>query len=59
MKDLPVRSFVYYALCELDDALSNLDEISSRLDHDPAKVLVDDIRKDVDIAYSKLKNIAL
>lgn len=59
MKDLPVRSYVYYALCELSDAWDNLDEVFSRIDDDSVKSLISDIINDVDSAINKLHNISL
>ena len=59
MNDLPLRSYVYYALCELCDASDNLDSILSRLDDECAKTLVSDIYKDVENAINKLQTLSL
>lgn len=59
MKDLPISSYVYYALCELSDASDNLDSIISHLDDESAKVLFADISKDIYRAISKLNSLSL
>ena len=59
MKDIPLRSYVYFALCELCDAYDNLDCLSSRLEDDSVKSLIDNISNDVDNVISKLQKISL
>lgn len=59
MNDVPLRSYVYYALCELCDAYDNLSTISSRLEDESVKALVDDISNDLDGIIDKVRNLSL
>lgn len=55
MKEIPLSSLTYFALCELSDASDNLQSLLSRLDSDSAKSLISDISSDVDNAINKLR----
>lgn len=59
MKDISLSSYVYFVLCELSVASDNLDSLSSRLDDDSVKHLIDDISSDIENAINKLQNLSL
>lgn len=59
MANIPLRSYVYYALCELSDASDNLADLRSCFDDEHFQSLISDIIKDVQSAIVKLHNFSL